>query len=359
MTSALKSGFLSQKQSDQSGLSLPLVLVILMVSLIPAGIFMGRLDRDVSKQIEARGQRDAEMYLRSRLAWITKLIEEGTVAVNCSGQFWFPTTSTHSVYDKARLEIESGKTFSQYESSLSLRLCIYPATKSLPQLESLLSGGDSLSPLASECTAIGGQAVAVTITPMVSGATWSSGEKSFSLKAEATVPVGFNNQTGTWRQKAVTLQQALPQVCMPAAGTLTVNAGLCPPPTRPLGWGVKDLTLAGFLAGFASGTCANGIFSAESVDIFGDNGKASSGSGGTCTWPYSMSANVQGNVGTSNPNIIASYSSGATRLTITAPNLTQVWAPGNYSASGDATAASLGTETMNINATYSAACKCQ
>ena len=357
MSSALKSFFLSQKPSDQSGLSLPLVLVILMVSLIPAGIFMGRLDRDVSKQIEARGQRDAEMYLRSRLAWIINLIEEGTVAVNCSGQFWFPTTSTHSAYDKARLEIESGKTFSQYESTLSLRLCIHPATKSLRQLESLLSGGDSLSPLVSECTAIGGQAVSVKITPMVSGATCSSKEKSFSLEAKAKVPVGFNNQTKTWKEKEVTLQQALPQVCMPAAGTLTVNAGQCPPSTP--GWGVKDLTLAGFLAGFASGTCANGIFSAESIDISGDKGSASSGSGGTCTWPYSMSANVQGDRGTSHPNIIASYFSGATRLTITAPNLTQVWAPGNYSASGNATAAPLGQETMNINATYSAACKCQ
>lgn len=352
MSSALKSCFLSPKSSAQSGLSLPLVLVILMVSLIPAGIFMGRLNRDVSKQIEARGQRDAEMYLRSRLAWIINLIEEGTIAVNCSKQFWFPTSSTHSAYDKARLEIESGKTFSQYESSLSLPLCIYPATKSLRQLESLLSGGESLSPLVSDCAAIGGQPVPVAITPLVSGATCSSREKSFSLEAKATVAVGFNNQTKTWKQKAVTLQQALPQVCMPAAGTLTVNSGLCPPSTRPLGWGVKDLTLAGF----ASGTCSNGIFSAKSVDIFGDNGRAS---GGSCTWPYSVSANVQGDVGTSNPNIIASYSSGATPMAITAPNLTQAWAPGNYSASGDATAASLGTETMNINATYSAACKCQ
>ena len=365
--SSPKSAGSSGSAGSTAGFSLPLVLVILMVSLIPAGIFMVRLDQDVSKQIEKRGQRDAEMYLRSRLSWLTYLINEGSVAVNCSGKFWFPGQSAHSAADKTRLEIELGRTFFQSEDSLSLRLCIYPASQSVAQLGALLNQGQSLSPMATDCMGIGGSPVPVTITPLVRVAAGASGEKTFSLEARATVPVGYNNQTKTWKLRAVTLVQALPQVCMTAGGTLGVSmAAACPSsgPAATQGWGLKGLILAGAV----SGKCANGIFSADSIDISGSGGTATDEN---CAWSYPAAVSkFQADIGTSSPNILASFSNSSASGSpassdIMVSGFSQAWESGKYSASGNAVARFPGkltaqtAEVMNINMTYSGACKSQ
>lgn len=349
-----------------AGFSLPLVLAILMVSLIPAGIFMVRLDQDVSKQIEKRGQRDAEMYLRSRLSWLTYLINEGSVAVNCSGKFWFPGQSAHSAADKTRLEIEAGRTFVQYEDSLSLRLCIYPASQSVAQLGALLNQGQSLSPMATDCMGMGGRPVPVTITPLVSVAAGASGEKTFTLEAKATVPVGYNSQTKAWKNREVRLVQALPQVCMTAGGTLGVTmAQACPSsgPAATRGWGLKGLTLAGAV----SGKCANGRFSAESIDVSRDvSASAGIATDENCAWSYPAAVNFQADIGTSSPNISASFSaSPPSANVITVSGFSQAWDSGKYSASGNAVATFPGkltaqtAEAMSINMTYSGACKSQ